>query len=185
VLGHGLRRHGHDAGARRQDEEEAGPEEPHRGVPEERPRGRHDQPGDRQGAGHDPQGARLQCCSVVEDERARKEREAQVVDYRGELGHGVAPGGDAAADARRPAAAVGGEDEAYQDKPRGRQGGVHPPAPPPGLGEAARNERAVVEEDDERGRGHHLLRRHAEEAGADREDEPGAGASASAPLMKQ
>src|ERR1700690_1876308 len=73
-------------------------------TPEECPHGRRKESGDKEQAGHDPKSTGLQGGAVVKDQRVRQEGEAQVVDDRGELGEGVAPPGDAAAEARGPPA---------------------------------------------------------------------------------
>jgi hypothetical protein len=101
---------------------------------------------------------------VVEDEGAGGEGEAEVarhdLELRLEVG-GIQQGHRLAARAR--------ELEGQQDRPAGGERRVERSPPPQRPGERAREEGAVVEQDQKRRRGRDRLAAHAERAGRDRE----------------
>ena len=111
---------------------------------------------------------------VVKNERMGPDGEAEVMGHRLELGQDVGRGAHRHPEAgRAPAVATRARHEPGQRQPGGGQARVVP-APPPRAPapESAGNDRPVVKENHE-GRGdHHLLRRHAEEAGEPREPQP-------------
>ena len=109
---------------------------------------------------------------VVENERVRPQREAQVMRHGAELGQGVGRPRGTLAEADGMSAEIRPDDQAAEQEPRGGQARIQPPVVPQRLAEGPADKSPVVEPDDQR-RGHHdLLGRHAEETAGERECGP-------------
>ena len=135
VFRNGLRRHGHDGRGGSQDREEPGAAESNRRPSEECDKGRREQENNhchlRCDIAHAPDHRR----AIVEDQRVRPEREAQVVGHRVELGQGVGVPGHAQPESDGMPAGIRADHQQSEQKPGGGQPDVDPPVFLPGLPE--------------------------------------------------
>ncbi len=172
MLGHRLRHHRHDAGGGCQDHQEPRPEKTRSWPATKRHHRDPHQQRDQHQPGQHPTQRRLHRRAVIEHQRIRPDRQPQVLQDRGALRQAVRQPGQARFVSGRPAATPAAEYQRAEHQPGTGQAEIIPPPPAPGRAEAARHERPVVSQHQQRCRDHHFLGRHPQQTGHHRYHQP-------------